>query len=95
MCTILIKAAICIYASLAASPQHIQKYMMTDQFGYRPGDEKVAFIIDPQDGYNESDEFIPGNTFQVRVWETDEVVFSGEPVDYNNAQTITAYGDRG
>ncbi|NJK85854.1 MAG: hypothetical protein HC906_07680 [Bacteroidales bacterium] len=68
---------------------------MVDQFGYRPFDTKIAVIIDPQLGFNASDEFIPGTTYEVRNWETDEVVFSGKPQPYKNMATDAVSGDRG
>ena len=35
-------------------------YIMVDQFGYRPEDAKVAVLIDPQEGFNAEDEYVPG-----------------------------------
>ena len=37
---------------LSAKPDSVQKYIMIDQFGYRPNDPKIAVIVDPQIGFN-------------------------------------------
>ena len=51
MRAIKLTAAILILYSLpytiTAQPANIQKYIMIDQFGYRPQDPKFAVIVDP------------------------------------------------
>ncbi len=87
-----------VYLSIGfvkAEPIETEKYIMVDQFGYRPFDEKYAVIIDPQAGFNSDDEFIAGSTYEVRVWKTDKVVYAGIPVPYKNLSVIADYGDRG
>ncbi len=73
----------------------LQKYIVVDQFGYRPGDDKVAIIADPQQGFNASDSFTPGNTYEVRRLSDDAVMLSGSPVQWNNGATDPDNGDRG
>ncbi len=73
----------------------LQKYIVVDQFGYRPGDDKVAVIADPQQGFNAGDSFTPGNTYQVRRLSNDNVVLEGSPVQWNNGATDPDNGDRG
>ena len=60
--------------TLFAKPDNIQKYIMTDQFGYRTGDKKIAVIVNPQIGFNDADEFNPGMTYEVHKWDNDEVL---------------------
>lgn len=69
-------------------------HITIDQFGYRPGDEKVAVIVDPQEGFNKNDRFTPGRVYQVRKSADGEVVFVGEPVAWNNGQTDPLSGDK-
>ncbi len=73
----------------------LQKYIMVDQFGYRPDDDKVAVLVDPQVGFNASDSYTPGSTLQVRRASDDEVVFAGTPKIWNNGATQEKSGDRG
>ena len=78
-----------------ASPQKIQKNIKIDQFGYRPGDPKIAVIVNPQIGFNENDHFNPGNIFEVRKWETDEIVFSSKLAEWNKGAIDFTAGDKG
>ena len=69
-------------------------HIIVDQFGYRPGDDKVAVIADPQAGFNADDHFTPGKTYQVIERETGKAVFTGEAVQWNNGLTDPFAGDR-
>lgn len=73
----------------------VGKYIVVDQFGYRSSDPKIAVLVDPQEGFNAQDEFIPGNVYEVRRWEDNAVVFTGNPVAWNGGRTETTSGDRG
>ncbi|MBP1668965.1 MAG: Cellulase N-terminal ig-like domain [Bacteroidetes bacterium] len=42
-------------------------YIMVDQFGYRPADEKIAVLADPLEGFNAADHYVPGEWLQVRI----------------------------
>ena len=77
------------------APKNLQKYIMIDQFGYRTGDPKIAVIVDPQVGFNADDSFIPGKIYEVRKWDTDEVVFAGEPQIWNEGAIDMTSGDIG
>jgi len=70
-------------------------FIKVDQFGYLPDATKVAVISNPQTGYNAGDSFSPGNTYQVRKWQNDVVVFSASPQIWNGGVTHTQSGDRG
>jgi endoglucanase len=80
---------------LFAEPDSIQKYIMTDQFGYRTNDNKVAVIVDPRIGFNADDEFNPGTVYEVRRWDNDEVVYTGSPAEWNKGAVDYTSGDRG
>jgi endoglucanase len=70
-------------------------YIMVDQFGYRPSDEKVAVLADPWIGYNAADQYVPGEILQVRRLNDNKVVFSGHPVIWNEGNMQETSGDRG
>jgi endoglucanase len=46
-------------SSGASSQIRFDHHLLVDQFGYRPGDPKVAVIRDPQTGYDSADKFAP------------------------------------
>jgi len=65
-----------------------------DQFGYRPNDEKIAILSDPQVGYNSADSYTPSSIMVVKNSSTFQVVFSGSPVVWNSGSTHSESGDR-
>lgn len=68
--------------------------IVVDQFGYLPGHEKITVIRDPQIGFDASDSFTPGTTYEVVNAATNAVVFTGVPIAWNNGQTDASSGDR-
>jgi hypothetical protein len=76
------------------SPATTTEFIKTDQFGYRPGDDKIAVISDPITGYNSGTSFTPGTTYQVRDWNTNAVVFTGSPVAWSSGATQSQSGDK-
>jgi endoglucanase len=70
-------------------------YIMVDQFGYRPGDTKVAVLTDPQVGKNAADAYTPGETLEVRRVSDDKVMLSGKPTPWNDLAVQPTSGDRG
>lgn len=71
------------------------KHILVDQFGYRPGDAKVAVIRDPLQGYDSNDRFSPGEVYQVRRSDNGAVAFEGKPVAWNHGGVEASSGDRG
>src|SRR5690606_16784746 len=45
-----------------------QRYIVVDQFGYRPDAAKVAILVNPERGWNAADVYEPGPTLEVRRW---------------------------
>ena len=80
-------------AIVPGMPGH--RYIMVDQFGYRPGDPKVAVMVDARVGYNAADSFVPGAIFEVRRAGTGERVFAGAPKAYKGGQVHANSGDAG
>ncbi|VEP17865.1 putative Cellulose 1,4-beta-cellobiosidase [Hyella patelloides LEGE 07179] len=77
-------------ALVEASP-----YIMVDQFGYRPQDNKVAVIVDPQQGFNAADSYTPGKVIEVRKWSDNTTVHVGAPKSWKNGEIQASSGDRG
>jgi endoglucanase len=72
-----------------------RNYIMIDQFGYRPGNPKVAVISDPQTGSNSADQFVPSASLELRSVADDAVVLSAAPTLWNGGATQANSGDRG
>ncbi len=99
----------CSGASSAAAPPRVpgpqppgvsgtipfDHHILVDQFGYRPGDPKVAVIRDPQLGFDSADHFTPGPGYEVRRTSDGVAVFAGAPVPWNKGATEASSGDRG
>src|SRR5262249_38066941 len=56
------------------------RYIVVDQFGYRPDMKKVAILVDPQLGWNAKDEYVPGETLELRRFDDGVQVMSAKPV---------------
>jgi endoglucanase len=73
----------------------VSPHILVDQFGYRPGDPKVAVIRTPSVGYDASDTFAPGSTYQLRQASGGTVVFSGTLSPWNSGAVQASSGDSG
>lgn len=79
---------------ISAGPVTVDNHIKIDQFGYRTNDKKIAVISNPQTGYNSTNTFTPGTSYQVRRWSDDAVIFSGSPSSWNGGATHTQSGDK-
>ncbi len=70
-------------------------HLLVDQFGYRPGDPKVAVIREAKVGYDVIDKFTPGKTYRVRSVDDGRVVFTGTPTPWMQGITEVSSGDHG
>jgi hypothetical protein len=70
-------------------------HILVDQFGYRPADPKVAVIRDPQVGFDATDTFTPGSTYQLRRAGDGGVVYSANIEAWNHGLVEPSSGDRG
>jgi len=68
---------------------------MVDQFGYLENATKVAVISNPQIGFNSGASFNPGNSYELRNWSTNAVVFSDQLQVWNGGATHDQSGDQG
>ena len=86
--------AILFSVNASAGPGVTDNHIKTDQFGYRPGDRKIAVISNPVTGYNSSSHFTPGTNYQIRRWNDDAVVYSGTISAWNGGITHSQSGDK-
>jgi endoglucanase len=70
-------------------------HILVDQFGYRPGDKKIAVIRDPRVGYDSADHFTPGASYQIRRAQDGAVVKQGSPVSWKAGNVDAGSGDAG
>ncbi|MFT3905572.1 MAG: glycoside hydrolase family 9 protein [Steroidobacteraceae bacterium] len=70
-------------------------HILVDQFGYLPGESKVAVIRDPHVGYDSSSRFFPGMHYQVRRASDGQSVFAGDLVPWNKGEIEASSGDAG
>jgi len=83
------------WQAAASKPVQVQPNIRIDQFGYRPGDKKIAVVVDPQIGFNAGDRFEPGSLYEVRRCGDDSVVYSGPLKEWNRGAVDFSAGDRG
>jgi endoglucanase len=72
-----------------------ERYLVVDQFGYRPPMKKVAVLADPQSGWNAGDSYVPGPELEVRKWSDGAVVLKGPVKAWNGGAVDDTAGDKG
>lgn len=81
--------ALTITFALIAQPPSFTEFIRIDQFGYFPTAKKVAVITNPKIGFNSNKVFnasTAANSYEVRKWDTDEVVFTGTLQSWRNGE---------
>lgn len=81
------------FVSCDATP--LSELIRVDQFGYRPEQKKFAILVDPVEGWNAADELKPGGAYEVRAWDSGQLVLSGAPKIWNGGAVQKSAGDRG
>ncbi|NQU88126.1 MAG: glycoside hydrolase family 9 protein [Mariniphaga sp.] len=82
-----------VFLSVAENPQ-TSKYIVIDQFGYRPDAKKIAVIRNPQVGFDAEESFTPGNTYVVINKADTSQIFTGTPEIWKNGATDESSGDK-
>ena len=90
----LLLPALCLHFALHAQAAVVSPYLKTDQFGYRPGDKKVAIVAQPQAGSGAPGAYTPATTLQVRRWNDGAPVFAGGIQAWNGGATHVQSGDK-
>ncbi|MGQ0697174.1 MAG: glycoside hydrolase family 9 protein [Panacagrimonas sp.] len=70
-------------------------HILVDQFGYRPGDPKVAVIRSPRIGFDAADVFSPGAAYEVRRADDHAAAFAGKIVPWKGGSVQDTSGDVG
>jgi len=73
--------------------QPLSPYIVVDQFGYRPGAEKLAVIRSPVTGFDVGAPFTPGGSYAVVDAQTGEVVLEAVPVPWGGGVEDPSSGD--
>jgi hypothetical protein len=73
----------------------LQRYIVVDQFGYRPQRPKTAILVDPVAGWNAADSYSPPPELEVRNWVDAKTVFRGKPTLWQAGAVDPHAGDRG
>jgi endoglucanase len=81
--------------ALSADKIEFDHHIVVDQFGYRPGDQKVAVIRNPQIGYDSAETFAPGSLYQLRRADDGTVVFAAALTPWNGGALQASSGDNG
>src|SRR6187402_2043868 len=74
--------------------QSVSKYIVVDQFGYRPSAQKVAVLRDPVMGNDASESFSPGTSYSLVNTSTSAKVFTAAPVIWQSGKTDSTAGDK-
>ncbi len=74
--------------------QNLTKYIVVDQFGYRPVSEKIAIIRNPVNGFDAAETFSPGNTFALVNVTDNSQVFTSSLTPWNEGNVDNSSGDQ-
>lgn len=74
--------------------QTVSKYIVTDQFGYRPNDQKIAILRDPQTGFDAAESYTPSVNYSIVNTVSNSVVFTGSAVAWKSGAIDTHSGDK-
>jgi len=83
-----------IFCLQLCKAQVISKYIVIDQFGYRPDAKKVAIIRDPQIGFDATESFTPGPVYTVVNKQTGVQIATAAPVKWQGGTTDASSGDK-
>ncbi len=74
--------------------QSLSKYIVVDQFGYRPSAQKVAVLRDPVMGNDAAESFSPGTSYSLVNTSNNAKVFTAAPVIWQSGKTDSTAGDK-
>ena len=83
-----------IASTVMAQPGPVEEHIKVDQFGYLPGEAKIAVVSNPLTGFNSSDSFLPGATYEVRRADDDAVVLAGAVTPWQGGAVHDGSGDQ-
>ncbi len=74
--------------------QPLSPNIVVDQFGYRPSDEKIAVIRNPQKGFDAPGTFTPGAKYALVDAHSGAKLLEAAPTQWNGGTTDTSSGDK-
>ena len=77
-----------------AFSQTQSKYIVVDQFGYRPDSEKIAVVRDPITGFDAAESFSPNSPYALVDASNNAQVLVGSIVPWNSGAEDDSSGDR-
>ena len=80
--------------SITQPKQPLSKFIVVDQFGYRPDAEKIAVARDPQTGFDASDSFTPGAMYALVDAASGAQVYTAAPTTWNGGAEDKSSGDK-
>jgi endoglucanase len=80
-------------AAALTTPQPVSPFVVVDQFGYRPGDEKVAVVRSPRVGFDAPAAFAPDAVYAVVDAHTGERVMTGPVASWHDGAVDASSGD--
>src|SRR5439155_10245273 len=78
----------------AAANAGLNRSIVTDQFGYLPGGEKLAILRQPVVGFDRGGSYAPGSRVELVRVDTRKVVLTGHAVPWNDGAIDPSSGDR-
>ena len=82
------------FSCLHVCAQTVTNKIVIDQFGYRPTAKKTAVIRNPQTGFDASESFSPGSTYEVINAENLQLIYSGTIISWNSGAENASSGDQ-
>jgi hypothetical protein len=73
----------------------VSGFIVVDQFGYRPGDDKVAVVRSPQAGFDNASRYEPGSRYELRRAGDGATVFKGGLKAWKDGAVEASSGDKG
>ncbi len=90
-----ISLLMCLFTfNVDAQIPETSKYIVVDQFGYRPDSRKIAVIRNPQTGFDSEETYVPGTTYAVVRKSDSTTVITGNPEAWKNGATDESSGDK-
>ena len=81
-------------AGTIVATQPLSPNIVVDQFGYRPSDEKIAVIRNPQKGFDATATFTPGAKYALVDAHSGAKLLEAAPTQWNGGATDSSSGDK-
>jgi len=76
------------------APQPLSPFIVVDQFGYQPNDEKIAVLRSPVTGFDSATTYTPAAKYALVDAHSSQTIVELTPTAWNNGATDTSSGDK-